>query len=292
MAELTLAYRLDYKSYASAECIVERVLVHDGEYNEDSGRPGVLLACDAASGSQYPGIGCISCFRNYHDKPVGNQCQFSISVLVDSDMADSFSRGNASCDFVNGEHWIFTNFQPERYSTTVAICFVVCIVAVIASWSPWRVVGSYELPILGDSTGAMRWVGSQKRNGDEIAVTEHILTVLTSKVASVTTILPLPLLYDFAVMQNGVLVDRNGGGEVVSNVDQLIGEFSKAERIWILLNRENFRSRGKNMRREYPEARFEMFVRKNCELKHRTYLWSVFLWDPARGHYKPFRLQE
>jgi len=47
-AELTLSYRLkqleDYKSYASADGIVERVLVHDREYNQDPGRPGVLLA--------------------------------------------------------------------------------------------------------------------------------------------------------------------------------------------------------------------------------------------------------
>lgn len=47
-AKLTLAYRLkqmeDYKSYASADGIVERVLVHDREYNQDPGRPGVLLA--------------------------------------------------------------------------------------------------------------------------------------------------------------------------------------------------------------------------------------------------------
>ena len=47
-AELTLAYRKkqleDYRSYAPADGIVERVLVHDGEYNQDPGRPGVLLA--------------------------------------------------------------------------------------------------------------------------------------------------------------------------------------------------------------------------------------------------------
>ena len=104
--------------------------------------------------------------------------------------------------------------------------------------------------------------------------------------------LALPLLYDFAVMRDGVLVDRNGGGEVVSNVDQLVGEFAEGERIWLLLNRERFRTRGKNMRWEYPGARFEMFVRKNCELKYRTYLWSVYLWDPSRGHFQPFRLQE
>jgi multidrug resistance efflux pump len=48
-AELTLAHRIkeleDYVSLAPADGIVERVLVHDGEYNQDPGRPAVLLAC-------------------------------------------------------------------------------------------------------------------------------------------------------------------------------------------------------------------------------------------------------
>lgn len=47
-AKLTLAHRLkqmeDYNSFAPADGIVERVLVHGGEYNQDPGRPGVLLA--------------------------------------------------------------------------------------------------------------------------------------------------------------------------------------------------------------------------------------------------------
>ena len=47
-SEMTLAHRLseldDYTSLAPADGIVERVLVHDGEYNQDPGRPAVLLA--------------------------------------------------------------------------------------------------------------------------------------------------------------------------------------------------------------------------------------------------------
>ena len=47
-AELTRAYRIkqleDYKSYSPVDGIVERVLVHEGEYNQDPGRPAVLLA--------------------------------------------------------------------------------------------------------------------------------------------------------------------------------------------------------------------------------------------------------
>jgi len=184
------------------------------------------------------------------------------------------------------------NENLNRHTTSLSVCCTVCIVAIVASWSPWRIPGSYELRILGDSTGAVRWVRSQKRAGDRLAITEPHTHCAFMEGGKCDYDLALPLLYDFAVMQDGVLVDRNGGGEVVSNVDQLIGEFAEGERIWVLLNREKFRSRGKNMRWEYPGARFEMFIRKNCELKFRSYLWSVYLWDPSRGHFQPFRLQE
>ncbi len=180
----------------------------------------------------------------------------------------------------------------NRYAITLGTCCAVCMVSIIASWSPWRIPGSYEMRILGDSTGAVRWVASQKRQGDKLAITEPHTHCAFLEGGKCDYDLALPLLYDFAVMRDGVLVDRNGGGEVISNVDQLIGEAAQGHRIWILLNREKFRTRGKNMRWEYPGARFEMFVRKNCELKHRTYLWSVYLWDPARGHFQPFALQE
>ena len=187
-------------------------------------------------------------------------------------------------------------YPPERHlnrhASVLAVCFTICFVTILASWSLWRIPGSYELRILGDSTGAMRWVNSQKREGDRVAITEPHTHCAFMESGKCDYDLALPLLYDFAVMRDGVLVDRNGGGEVVSNVDQLVSEFAEGQRIWLLLNREKFRTRGKNMRWEYPGARFEMFVRKNCELKYRTYLWSVYLWDPACGHFQPFRLQE
>jgi hypothetical protein len=180
----------------------------------------------------------------------------------------------------------------NRYVVTMGVCCAVCFTGIMASWSLWRIPGSYEMRILGDSTGAVRWVRSQKRPGDRIAITEPHTHCAYIEGDKCDYDIALPLLYAFAVMRDGVLVDRNGGGEVVSNVDQLISEISAGNRIWIVLNREKFRTRGKNMRWEYPGARFETFIRKNCELKYRTYLWSVYLWDPARGHYLPFRLQE
>ena len=175
----------------------------------------------------------------------------------------------------------------------MSVCFgAVCVVCILSSWSLWRIPGSYELRILGDSTGAVRWVRTQKRPGDLVGITEPHTHCAFIESGKCDYDIAVPLLYDFAVMQDGILVDRNGGGEVVSSVDQLIEKISRGKRVWILLNREKFRSRGKNMRWEYPGARFETFIRKNFELKHRTYLWSVYLWDPARGHYQPFRLQQ
>ena len=180
----------------------------------------------------------------------------------------------------------------NRYVVTSGVGCLLCIGCIVASWSPWRIPGSYEMRILGDSTGAVRWVRSQKQPGDKIAITEPHTHCAYLEGDKCDYDLAIPLLYDFAVMRNGVLVDRNGGGEVISNLDDLIHVFSKGDRVWLVLNREKFRTRGKNLRWEYPGARFELFIRKNCELKYRTYLWSVFLWDPARGHYAPFQLQE
>ena len=70
---------------------------------------------------------------------------------------------------------------------------------------------------------------------------------------------------------------------------QLQKIFATNERVWVVMNREKFRSRKKNIRWEYPGAREELFLRENCQLKFRSYLWSVFLWDRAAGEMKTFR---
>ena len=187
-------------------------------------------------------------------------------------------------------------YRPEtnlnRYVTTLGACSSVVLCAIIFSWSPWRTLQSYEAKQLGDSTGCVRWVQSQMCSGDKLAITEPHTHAACMEAGKVDYDIAIPLLYDFAVFQDGRLVDRNGGGELVSNLDDLIRLFEQEDRVWILLNREKFRTRGKNMRWEYPGARFEQFLRQNCELRHRTYLWHAYLWDARRGHYLNFRKQE
>lgn len=194
-------------------------------------------------------------------------------------------------------HWIVGLAYRERavsarYQVLRVSIIVSFMAAVLLSWSLWRIPGSYDLRLLGDSTGCIRWVKSQMRPGDKLAVSEPHTHAMFLEAGSVDYDIAVPLLYDFAVKKDGKLVDRNGGGEVLSNVDQLIDVFEKSDRVWILLNREKFRTRGKNMRWEYPGARFEVFLKQNCELKHRTYLWHAYLWDASRGHFVNFRKKQ
>lgn len=187
-------------------------------------------------------------------------------------------------------------YPPERhlnrYVTTMSASSVMIVGGCVLSFSPWRMIDSYEMTILGDSTGCVRYVHAQMRDGDRIAITEPHTHAAFLEHGKVDYDVSIPLLYDFAVMRDGHLIDRNGGGRMVSSLDSLKHEFTKDGRVWILVNREKFRTRGKNLRWEYPGARFEMFLRKNCELKYRTYLWNAYLWDPARGFYAHFRSQE
>ena len=180
----------------------------------------------------------------------------------------------------------------NRYVFNISILFVLAFMTIIMSWSPWRIPGSYDVKILGDSTGCVRWVNGQMRPGDKLAITEPHTHSGFIESGKVDYDIGVPLLYDFAVFQDGRLVDRNGGGELVTCVDDLIRLCETEDRVWFLFNREKFRTRGKNMRWEYPGSRFELFVRQNCELKYRSYLWSAYLWDSSRGHYFNFRQQE
>lgn len=180
----------------------------------------------------------------------------------------------------------------NRYVSTVMVSSALIAVGCLLSFSPWRMIDSYEMTILGDSTGCVRWVHAQMRPGDRIAISEPHTHTAFLEHGVIDYDISIPLLYDFAVMRDGHLIDRNGGGRLISSLDAMKHEFAKDGRVWILVNREKFRTRGKNLRWEYPGARFEMFLRKNCELKYRTYLWNAYLWDPARGHYAHFRSQQ
>lgn len=184
------------------------------------------------------------------------------------------------------------NRQVQWKALATAVLTLVIICSTVISWSPWRTTGTYETRILGDSTGCVRWVKSQMRPDDKLAITEPHTHAAHLESGKVDYDIAVPILYDFAVFQDGRLIDRNGGGEIVSNVDEFISVIEKQDRVWVLINREKFRTRGKNLRWEYPGARFEMFLRKNCELKYRTYLWHAYLWDASRGHYVSFNKQE
>jgi len=184
-------------------------------------------------------------------------------------------------------------FDPKsdlgRNTWIPACCGTIFIAAVVLSWSPWKMHGSYETKILGDSTGAMQYVRHHKLPGDKIMATEPHSHAGFLEIGQIDYDLSVPLLYDFAVLRDGKLIDRNGGAEMISNLHQLMAVCKEQPRVWIMINREKFRTRGKNIRWQYPGARIELFLRQNCQLTHRSYLWSTYLWDANRGNLQNFR---
>jgi hypothetical protein len=176
--------------------------------------------------------------------------------------------------------------HEEAFAHTLTIMMFV---GVVLAWSPWRMLDSYDAKILGDSTGAFRFIRSEFREGDAIAANEPHTHAAYLEAGRVDYDLSVPLLHDFVMLKKGRLIDRNGGGEVISSVGQLAEACRKHKRLWVVLNREKFRTRGKNLRWEYPGARLELFVRKNMEIRHRSYLFTVFLWDSNAGRLTHFR---
>lgn len=187
--------------------------------------------------------------------------------------------------------FLAATFAKQQAQNRLASAFTVLLAAVtIISWSPWRTPPSYSEKLLGDPISPLRHVAAHKIPSDKVMITEPHPHAAKMEVGKADYDLVVPLLHDFTYRSaNGVLRDRNADAEVVNNLAKLQDVFARGDRIWILLNREKFRSRGKNLRWEYPGAREELFIRKNCQLVYRSHLWHLYLWDPAVGRYHPFR---
>jgi ribosomal protein S27AE len=176
--------------------------------------------------------------------------------------------------------------RPRLVSPAVA---AVLFLGVLLSWSPWRVAFSHDSKQPGDSTGALRYVRSQLGPDDlVIAHVPHAIAAMY-ECGRVDGALMVPVLHDYFMLDGGRLVDRNSGAEAVGSLDQLREICRRGRRVWVVVNREKFLSRGHDIAWNYPGARVELFLRKNMEIKYRGYQWTVFLWDPSRGVAAPFR---
>jgi 4-amino-4-deoxy-L-arabinose transferase-like glycosyltransferase len=184
--------------------------------------------------------------------------------------------------------------RSARGDPAVRWCFVpalgaMALLAVLASWSPWKTWTSYGAKIVGDSTSAFAYVRSSLRPGDAVAATEPQPPASLLEVGRSDYDLTVPLLHDFVYRKDGRLIDRNAGAEVIATLEQLESAIAAHDRLWIIVNRTKMRSRGQDVLWDLPAGRVEAFLRENCELKHESFMYAVFLWDAQVGRYRSFR---
>ena len=166
----------------------------------------------------------------------------------------------------------------------------VLVLMVALSWSPWKIVASYETKLLPDVDGAFAFVRQKIAQGDALAVAAPHTAAAMCELGRVDYDIELPLLHDFVYRKDGRLIDRNGGAQVIARVDDLQDALAQHDRVWVVLNRDiRFRSPGSRIAWQSPGARFDLFVRTNLQLVHQTYLTDVFLWDQSKGRLHGFR---
>jgi len=173
---------------------------------------------------------------------------------------------------------------PARISLAGGwVAFAIC------SFSPWRIFNSYDASLGGNPTSPLAYVRDNFRPNDRVAITEPYPDAATVELGRCDYDISIPILYDFSYRTRGKLVDRNGGGEVIGNLNELQQAFAKSSRLWIVFDRYTLHSRGEKILWEYPASRVQLYLQNNCKLVYRSYLWSVYLWDRNTGHYSSFR---
>ena len=159
---------------------------------------------------------------------------------------------------------------------------------IICSWSPWRILTSYDTALQADPTRALSFVTKNLRPGDKVAISELYPQAALLETGRSDYDIADPVLYDFAFRKKGKLIDRNAGAEVVGNLAALQQTFAKTDRVWVVFDRDQMHSRQKDILWMYPAGRLQLFLRSNARLVFRSYLWSVYLWDRNAGQYSTF----
>ncbi len=175
-----------------------------------------------------------------------------------------------------------------RFPTRMALTYG-WITMVILSWSPWRLFNSYQQSNIGDSTGALRYVAEHLRPEDRIAITQPHPHAALLETGRCDYALSVPILYDYYVRREGMLVDRNGGAALIANLEGLQQAFAENERLWIVVNRLKVNEFEKQIFWRQPAGRVRLYLHANSRLVFRSYLWSVYLWDRNAGQFQPFR---
>jgi hypothetical protein len=156
----------------------------------------------------------------------------------------------------------------------------------VLSWSPWRILGSYDQRIPSDSTGALRFVAENRRPADRLAIAEPVPNGAAVEKQPADYGISIPVYYDYFVRRRGTLVDRNGGAQLIGSLDDLQQAVAKNERLWILVSRKKMQ--GTDISWGFPSSRFRLYIHQNARLLFRSYAWSVYLWDRNAGHYSSF----
>jgi hypothetical protein len=156
---------------------------------------------------------------------------------------------------------------------------------ILLSWSIWKIPGSYASTLTDDSEAAFSYVGAHLREGDRVMASEPYAVGALLESGKVDYELFLPVYDDHVYRKAGHLVDRITSATVVTSVEELEDAVSRTDRLWVVWNNEKAMSRGADVPWRVPGARVELFLRQNLEVKFRSYLWTVFLWDVHRGKF-------
>ena len=139
---------------------------------------------------------------------------------------------------------------------------------------------------------SMSYVSQNLRPGDKVMVSELYPQIALEEIRKPDYDLAVPIYFDYVYRRQGKLLDRNGGAEVVGNIDELQRVFAKNDRLWIVYNRQPDMVRTKKILWQYPAGRVQLFLRENARLMFSSYLWSVYLGQIAGIYFRFARSRE
>jgi hypothetical protein len=122
----------------------------------------------------------------------------------------------------------FNNLLPLR---GIALCFALLIV--FSNLEIGRVIASYKEPTNRRATEIYEYIRDNKRLGDVVISPSPVYAPFIIGKVDYSLLRTYGEIFDTTYWRNGELIDRFGGGIVLTSVDQLNAVLEKSKRVWI-----------------------------------------------------------
>lgn len=178
-------------------------------------------------------------------------------------------------EFLVKSYTSFISDISEQQLPLRLIASTCCILLLVLNLEPQRLINSYSTSIVRRNTDVFEYLREHLQPGD--VVISPVPPAATVTLGKLDYYMPIVARFDTVYWHEGQVIDRWGGSELITNLDQLSHVLEKAKRAWIHLDGYSL------VKLDSPLAELQDYAKTLGKSEIESFGTRLNLWQQADG---------